>query len=129
MTQPSAVWQAKCSRSLEHFTHRFSHWAGSGKGFSTAIFSVIIWFCAGVYADFSIAWENLFTVFIGTITFLMVFLIQRAQNKELLALHVKLNELISSSKDADNAVITVEKRSEEEVSHIHGTYSTPHQAK
>lgn len=107
---------------LEHFAHTYSRWAGSGKGFLVAIISVIIWFVIGYFKDFSLEWESHFVAFMAIVTFLMVFLIQRVQNKELQALHVKLNELVSSSKEADNAVIAIEKCSEDIILNAHNSY-------
>lgn len=57
-------------------------------------------------------------IYIGIITFLMIFIIQRSQNKELLALHVKLNELIVTSKSADNRMMIVEQLTEKEISEV-----------
>ncbi|MGZ5573455.1 MAG: low affinity iron permease family protein, partial [Methylobacter sp.] len=78
------------SDQLEIFTHRFAKWAGSASGFFAALLSILVWLVAGVGYGFSQGWESGLTIYIGVITFLMVFLIQRGQNKELSTLHVKL---------------------------------------
>jgi low affinity Fe/Cu permease len=103
---------------LEFFTHRFTKWAGSASGFVVALISIFVWLVAGQIYGFSQNWENALTIYIGTITFLMVFLIQRSQNKELTILHVKLNELISVSKLANNRLINVEELTEKEISEV-----------
>ena len=72
---------------------------------------------ANIYG-FSKGWESGLTIYIGVITFLMVFLIQRGQNKELSTLHVKLNELIATTKHADNRLINVEQLTEKEISEV-----------
>ena len=103
---------------LEFFTHRFAKWAGSASGFVMALTSILIWLAAGTIYEFPHGWESGLSIYIGTITFLMVFLIQRSQNKELTILHVKLNELISATKRADNRLINVEELTEKEISEV-----------
>ena len=101
---------------LEIFTHRFSKWAGSASGFIAALLSILVWLVAGLVYGFSYGWERGLSIYIGVITFLMVFLIQRGQNKELSILQVKLNELIAVTKHADNRLINVEDLTEKEIS-------------
>jgi len=103
---------------LESFTHRFAKWAGSASGFIFALLSVLLWLGAGKFFAFPQNWEVAFTLYIGIVTFLMVFLIQRSQNKDLAILHVKLNELLASTKSADNHLINVEELTEKEISEI-----------
>jgi len=106
------------SQQLENFTHRFAKWAGSASGFVAAFLSIFIWLVAGEVRGFSHTWESGLTIYIGVITFLMVFLIQRGQNKELAVLHVKLNELIASTKHADNSIINADELTETEISQV-----------
>lgn len=105
--------------SVETFTHSVASWAGTGPGLITAALSLVAWFMAGEYFHFSNRWENALSVYIGMITFLMIFLMQRSQKKELLALHVKLNELIKATADADNRIINIEEQSEDEIIQVH----------
>ena len=106
------------SHYLEFFTHRFAKWTGSASGFVFALLSIILWIAAGYYYRFPADWQNALSIYSGTVTFLMVFLIQRGQNKELTILHVKLNELISATKHANNQLINVEELTEKEISVI-----------
>jgi len=62
------------SDQLEIFTHRFAKWAGSASGFFAALLSILVWLVAGVVYGFSQGWESGLTIYIGVITFLMVFL-------------------------------------------------------
>ena len=110
------------SQIFEDFTHRFAKWAGSGMGFLAAFFSLLAWFAVGRSYDFSTEWENALTIYIGVITFLMIFLMQRAMNKELAVLHLKLNELIAGSAHADNEIINAEELTEEEISDVQETH-------
>ena len=63
---------------LEKFTHRFAKWAGSASGFVAALLSILIWLAAGLVCGFSQGCEPGLLIYIGVITFLMVFLIQRS---------------------------------------------------
>jgi len=101
---------------LETFTHRFAKWTGSASGFVAALLSILVLFVAGLIYGFSQDWERGLSIYIGVITFLMVFLIQRGQNKEISILQVKLNELIAVTKHADNRLINVEDLTEKEIS-------------
>ena len=106
------------SEQLELFTHRFTKWAGSASGFVLALISILVWLVAGAICRFSENWQSGLSIYICTITFLMVFLIQRTQNKELTVLHVKLNELISATKLANNSLINVVDLTEKEISEV-----------
>lgn len=96
----------------------FSKWADIASGFVAALLSIFVWFVVGLVYGFSQGWERGLTIYIGVITFLMVFLIQRGQNKELSTLQVKLNELIAVTKHADNRLINVEDLTEKEISAV-----------
>ena len=61
-------------------------------------------------------------VFGSVAMFLMLFLMQRSQNKELSALHLKLNELIAATQHADNSLINIEELTERELSAVHDTH-------
>ena len=100
---------------LERVTHGLARWSASGSGLLTAIASVMVWLAVGNWLHYSLQWENSFNAYIGIITFLMIFVTQRSQRKEILALHVKLNELVATSKEADNAVINIEALTEDEI--------------
>jgi low affinity Fe/Cu permease len=106
------------SQHLESFTHLFAKWAGSADGFVTALVSMLLWLMAGGVYRFCQNWQNGLTIYIGTLTFLMVFLIQRSQNKELAILYVKLNELIVATKHANNQFINIEDLTEKEISAV-----------
>ncbi len=109
----------RLSEHLEKFSHSFAKWAGSAAGFIVALVSMLIWLLIGELYQFSNKWENALTIYIGVLTFLMIFLMQRSQIKELGALHLKLNELIVATKGADNSLIRVEQMTEKEISEVH----------
>ena len=89
--------------------------AGTTSAFFIAISVVILWACSGWIFDYSDSWQLFINTGATIITFLMVFLIQRSQNKESMAIQIKLNELISSSRLASNRLIDIESLNEEEI--------------
>ncbi len=78
----------------------------------------------GPIFEFSDTWQLVINTGTTIVTFLMVFLIQRAQNKEAMALHLKLNELVAAIEGASNRLISVEDLSEEELRVLHKHYAT-----
>lgn len=88
---------------------------GSTGAFMVALTIVIVWLLTGPLFDFSDTWQLVINTGTTIITFLMVFLIQRSQNKESLAIQIKLNELIASSQRASNRLIDIEDLTEEEL--------------
>ena len=111
-----------------HLLERFAVWAtevsGRSEAFLLALVIVLIWGIVGPIFDFSDTWQLVINTGTTIMTFLMVFLIQRAQNKEALALHVKLNELIAAFQGASNRLIDAEDLSEEELNTLHDQYRT-----
>ena len=69
-------------------------WAGGSGGFASAVAIVAIWAALGPVFGFSDTWQLVINTGTTIVTFLMVFLIQRTQNKDALAIHLKLNELV-----------------------------------
>ena len=88
---------------------------GSTSAFILALFIVIAWLFTGPLFDYSDTWQLVINTSTTIITFLMVFLIQRTQNKDSMAIQLKLNELIASTEGASNRLIEVEELSEEEL--------------
>src|SRR5439155_18459154 len=92
-------------------------------GFDTALAHVIVWACVGPIFHFSDTWQLVINTGTTIVTFLMVFLIQRTQNKDSLALHLKLNELVSAMQGASNRLVDVEALSEKELETLHRYYA------
>jgi low affinity Fe/Cu permease len=76
---------------------------------------IIVWALLGPVFDYSDTWQLIINTGTTIITFLMVFIIQQSQNKDTVAIHLKLNELIASQKNASNRLIDVEDLTEEEL--------------
>ena len=99
-----------------------TRWAGSNWGFSTAAGVVIAWGVSGPLFGWSDTWQLVINTGTTIVTFLMVFLIQRTQNKDGLAIQLKLNELVAALEGASNRLIDVEDLSEEELRILHRHY-------
>ncbi|HJT18388.1 MAG TPA: low affinity iron permease family protein [Thermoanaerobaculia bacterium] len=107
---------------LSRFATLSTKWAGSTPAFILATAVVILWAVSGPIFHYSDTWQ--LTINTGTtiVTFLMVFLIQRSQNKDSLALQLKLNELVAAVQGASNRLISVEDLSEEDLKVLHAHY-------
>jgi low affinity Fe/Cu permease len=107
---------------LERFAYGTSIWVGSSWAFLLAMLLTAGWLISGPFYHFSDTWQLVMNTLSSVVTFLMVFLLQRSQNKEFLAIQVKLNELIASHRGASNRLIDAEDLSEQEVRDLHDHY-------
>jgi low affinity Fe/Cu permease len=110
------------SRTFSDMACTISHWAGKPVVFLTAVALVVAWAASGPLFGFSDTWQLVINTSTTIITFLMVFLIQHTQNRDTLALQLKLAELIIAMKGAENEIATAEDLSEEELEQLHGEY-------
>lgn len=97
-------------------------WAGSSWGFGSALLIVLVWAVTGPIFHYSDTWQLVINTGTTIVTYLMVFLIQRTQNKDGLAIQLKLNELVAALEGASNNLIDVEDLSEEELKTLHAFY-------
>jgi len=112
----------KINDKFDHFSTKATFFLGSSAAFSVAFLVIIFWIISGPIFKFSDTWQLVINTSTTIVTFLMVFLIQRSQNKESLAVQLKLNELVASSKDASNRLIDVEDLTQDELEHLHKFY-------
>ena len=96
--------------------------SGSTSAFVIAFFVIIAWLISGPIFNFSDTWQLVINTGTTIVTFLMVFLIQRTQNKDSLALHLKLNELIVAQEFASNRLIAVEDICEDDLKVLQAFY-------
>ncbi len=89
--------------------------AGKTTTFVFAFSLVMLWLALGFTYDFSEHWFLIFTTVPTVITFLMVFLLQKSQNKDSLAIQLKLNELVAAHEAASNRLVSVENMTEDEL--------------
>ena len=109
-------------RVLEAFARRVTEWAGSSWAFGSAVGVIIIWVLLGPFYTFSDTWQLVINTGTTIVTFLMVFLIQRSQNKDSIAIHLKLNEIVAALEGASNRLINVEELTEAEIRTLHKHY-------
>jgi low affinity Fe/Cu permease len=107
----------------EKFAVTVTRITGSTAAFILAFFLVLIWAVSGPFFHYSQSWQLVINTGTTIITFLMVFLIQKAQNKDSLAIQLKLNELVAAHEFASNRLVNVENMSEEDLKVIQKYYA------
>ena len=101
---------------------------GSPAAFLIATAFIIVWAATGPAFGYSDTWQLVINTATTIITFLMVFLIQNTQNRDTMALQVKLSELIIAMKGAENRFAAVEELSDQELEQLHKDLSARAQA-
>ena len=116
-------WMAsRINRLLEQFSESATRYSGSSWAFALAAGLILVWLLTGPLFGFSDTWQLVINTGTTIITFLMVFLIQRAQNKENAAIQLKLNELVAAVEGSSNRLIDLEDWTEEELVELHEHY-------
>jgi low affinity Fe/Cu permease len=100
---------------LSRFATIATEWTGSTTAFLGAVLVILIWAVTGPIFHYSNTWQLVINTGTTIVTFLMVFLIQRAQNKDALAVQLKLSEIVAALEGASNRLISVEDLSEDEL--------------
>ena len=101
---------------------RASHLAGKPITFLIAVSIVVVWAVSGPFFGFSDTWQLVINTSTTIVTFLMVFLIQNTQNRDTMALQIKLAELIIAAEGAKNKIATAEDLCEEDLERLHEEY-------
>ena len=107
---------------LERLSREATEATGTSTAFIIASLVIIVWIVTGPFFHFSDTWQLVINTGTTIVTFLMVFLIQRSQNKDALAIHLKLNEIVAALEGASNRLIDVEDLSEDEIKTLHKYY-------
>jgi low affinity Fe/Cu permease len=107
---------------LERASQQATHLSGSSWAFASAALVIVVWLVTGPLFRFSDTWQLVINTGTTVVTFLMVFLIQRSQNKESLAIQLKLNEIVAAIQGASNRLIDVEALTEKELITLHTHY-------
>lgn len=100
---------------FDKFSNKVIKASGSPYAFSVAVIAVIVWASSGSIFNYSDTWQLIINTSTTIITFLMVFIIQQSQNKENIAIQLKLNELIAANKYTSNRLVNVENLGEDEL--------------
>jgi len=103
------------SNLLGAFSELVTAFAGSSWAFTIALSVIGIWALTGPIFHYSDTWQLIINTGTTIVTFLMVFLIQRSQNKESLAVQLKLNEIVAAIEGASNRLIDVESLAEQDL--------------
>jgi low affinity Fe/Cu permease len=109
---------------FERLAQTATVFSGTNKSFLIALLIVVVWLITGPFFNFSDTWQLVINTSTTIITFLMVFLIQRMQNKDSRAIHLKLNELVAALKEPSNRLIDIEDLNEEELEILSNYYKT-----
>jgi len=102
-----------------HFAQKTAAWTGHPLAFLTAVLVIVVWIVTGPIFKYSDTWQLVINTGTTIITFLMVFLIQNTQNRDMLAVQLKLSELVLAMKGAKNSFAAIEDLSDEELQALH----------
>jgi low affinity Fe/Cu permease len=121
-SSPAYATRHPITRAFDTFASAVTRWTGSPMAFGIAVISILAWAVTGPIFQYSENWQLVINTGTTIVTFVMVFLIQQSQNKDSVALHLKLNELLASHRSADNHLIGIEDASEEELRRLAAAY-------
>lgn len=108
---------------FSQFCQALSNRAGSSKTFLTAIVLIIVWALTGPFFHYNDTWQLIINTSTTIITFLMVFLIQNTQNRDNDILHLKIDELIRATQEAQNATLSLDKMGSRDLRKLRKHYS------
>ncbi len=104
---------------MNNFFHKFAQSVatllGTPLAFIVAVLIILVWAVTGPIFHFSDTWQLVINTSTTIVTFLMVFLIQNTQNRDARAIHLKLDELIRTTKDARNNLVDLENMTDQEI--------------
>jgi low affinity Fe/Cu permease len=104
---------------FSRFAHTISTWTGHPLAFLLAVVLIVVWVLSGPIFKYSDTWQLVINTGTTIVTFLMVFLIQNTQNRDTLAIQLKLSELVLAMKGAENKFAAIEDLSDEELEQLH----------
>ena len=107
---------------FDRFASGATRWAGSPAAFCMALATVLVWAAVGPIYHFSENWQLVINTGTTIVSFLMVFLIQQSQNKDSVAMHLKLNELLAANRNASNRKIGIETLDEQDLRDVAAFY-------
>ncbi len=110
------------------FAHRTAEAVGSPRAFLTALGVTLVWAALGPHYGFSDTWQLVINTGTTIVTFLMVFLIQNTQNRDALAIHLKLDELIRGVRGARTPLVNLQELSDEELESLQEEFRRLHES-
>ena len=122
-SSPSYADESPSVIRFDRFASSVTRWAGSPVAFCLALLTVLVWAAAGPVFHFSENWQLVIKPGTTIVTFLVVFLIQQSQNKDSVAVHLKLNELLAADRIASNRMIGIERLDEQDLREVASFYA------
>ena len=104
---------------FSRFAQATAYWAGHPVVFLAAVLVVLVWVATGPIFNYSDTWQLVINTGTTIVTFLMVFLIQNTQNRDIMTVQLKLSELVLAMKGAENRFAAIEDLSDEELKELH----------
>jgi low affinity Fe/Cu permease len=101
------------------FAQSTAAWTGHPLAFLLALAVIAVWIVAGPIFNYSDTWQLIINTGTTIVTFLMVFLIQNTQNRDIMTVQLKLSELVLAMKGAENKFAAIEDLSDEELEVLH----------
>jgi low affinity Fe/Cu permease len=116
MRKGKSVW-------FEKFASKATKATCTSASFIVACMLILGWILTGPLFDYSNKWYVVINTITSSVTFLMVFLIQKMQNKDTISIQIKLNELVAANENASNRIISIEDLSEHELIRLNDYYT------
>jgi low affinity Fe/Cu permease len=117
--RPPASRTSALAHQFSEFARGISLWTGNSSAFLLAVAVVLVWVITGPLFNYSDTWQLVINTGTTIVTFLMVFLIQNTQNRDTLAIQLKLSELVLAMKGAENKFAAIEDLTDEELEDLH----------
>lgn len=115
----AVTFWATLTQKFSLFAHATSSWSGNPIAFLLAVLVVLAWVVTGPFFNYSDTWQLVINTGTTIVTFLMVFLIQNTQNRDTLAIQLKLSELVLAMKGAENKFAAIEDLTDKELEELH----------
>jgi low affinity Fe/Cu permease len=116
-TQPNGP--AALTAYFTKFAQATAQWTGHPAAFLLALTVIVVWIVTGPVFNYSDTWQPVINTGTTIVTFLMVFLIQNTQNRDMMAVQLKLSELVLAMKGAKNEFAAIEDLSDKELAALH----------
>lgn len=127
MPHPRPTHAPRESDRFRRFAHRAAEAVGTARAFVAALTFVTLWVLSGPLFGFSDTWQLVINTATTILTFLTVFLIQNAQNRDARAFHLKLDELIRGVRGARTELVDLEELSDAELESLHQEFRDLHE--
>ncbi len=111
--------QVTLAERFSRFAQRTALWTGHPVAFLLAVALIAVWIVTGPVFHYSDTWQLVINTGTTIVTFLMVFLIQNTQNRDTMAIQLKLSELVLAMKGAENKFAAIEDLGDEELEQLH----------